>query len=289
MTSVYPLVSVCIPAYNCTRHIKEALMSVLDQSYPNLEIIVVDDGSTDDTFTKLKEWKDLRIKILQQPNKGASAARNLAVQHSRGEFIQFLDADDILSKSKIECQVERLVNTPSKLAVCSTVHFDDGKPCYDFRPSAYEDAFLYDTDDPADFYIRLLGGYDFNASMVQTAAWLTHRELVDKAGPWNESITVDDDGEFFSRVVLASSGIIKSDGFVYYRKYPFTSENLSSQTNHLSMTSLVNSALLKEQHLFAFNNSEQAKKAIFRQLADLQIQCYLKEPALYDLLTKMAF
>lgn len=285
MSSASPLVSVCIPAYNSAKQIKDAVNSVLGQTYANLELIIVDDGSTDDTSLELGNIKDDRVIILKQENKGASSARNLAISHSQGEFIQFLDADDMISNRKIENQVNILFGNPSKLSVCSTVHFDDGKSPAEFKPSPYEESFLCNTDDPVDFYIRLLGGYDFRASMVQTAAWLTHREIVKKAGLWNEDISLDDDGEFFTRVILASSGIIKSQDQVYYRKYPTTSKNLSSQTNHKAMTSLVNSVFLKEKHLFSKNDSEEAKRAIFRQLIDVQIKCYPEEPALYKLVT----
>jgi glycosyltransferase involved in cell wall biosynthesis len=285
MSSASPLVSVCIPAYNSAKQIKDAVNSVTNQTYANLEIIIVDDGSTDDTLIELGKIKDNRVVIFKQENKGASSARNLAISHSRGEFIQFLDADDMLSSCKIENQVNMLAGAPSKLSVCSTVHFDDGKSAAEFKPSPYEESFLCNTDDPVDFYIRLLGGYNFRASMVQTAAWLTHREIIKKAGLWNEDISLDDDGEFFTRVILASSGIIKSEGRVYYRKYPLTSKNLSSQTNHKAMTSMVNSVFLKEKHLFSKTNTQAAKRAIFRQLIDVQIKCYQKEPALYKLVT----
>ncbi len=98
----HPLVSVIIPAYNAQQYIGATLQSVICQSYPHLEIIVTDDGSTDKTAEIVKHAmiKDRRVKLLQQPNLGVAAARNLAIRESRGSFIAPVDADDICFPEK---------------------------------------------------------------------------------------------------------------------------------------------------------------------------------------------
>lgn len=100
-----PLVSVIIPNYNYANYLREAIDSVLTQTYSNIEIIVVDDGSEDDSRKVLEAYGD-RITPIFQENSGVSAARNNGVKHSKGEYVAFLDADDIWLPKKIEKQVE---------------------------------------------------------------------------------------------------------------------------------------------------------------------------------------
>ena len=99
-----PLVSVIIPAYNAERFLRDAIESALSQTYTPIEIIVVDDGSTDATPEILQAYAD-KIKIIRQDNAGLSAARNLGIAHSRGEWVAFLDADDMWDPEKIELQL----------------------------------------------------------------------------------------------------------------------------------------------------------------------------------------
>ena len=103
-----PLVSVIIPAYNAERFVARTLESVLSQTYKNIEVLVVNDGSTDRTVEIVESFarKDSRIRILHQPNLGAPAARNCGIRSAKGEYIAPLDADDIWHKEKIEAQVE---------------------------------------------------------------------------------------------------------------------------------------------------------------------------------------
>jgi glycosyltransferase involved in cell wall biosynthesis len=102
-----PLVSVIIPAYNAAKFIAETIESVLSQIYQNIEIVVVDDGSQDETSTIVRQFaaRDRRVRLIQQANAGVAAARNCAIQNSQGEFIVPIDADDIWYPQKIDKQV----------------------------------------------------------------------------------------------------------------------------------------------------------------------------------------
>lgn len=100
MPTTTPHVSVIIPAYNCASFISEALESVFSQTFTDYEVIVVEDGSTDNTYEILEQYKE-KIHILQQENAGVAAARNKGITHSQGEFIAFLDADDVFSHNKL--------------------------------------------------------------------------------------------------------------------------------------------------------------------------------------------
>ncbi|MDD5454425.1 MAG: glycosyltransferase [Candidatus Ratteibacteria bacterium] len=101
-----PLISVIIPAYNRAKFLEEAVKSVLAQTYKNWELIIVDDGSTDDTSEVVKKFLDERIIYLHQDNKGASAARNKGILKAKGEYIAFLDSDDMWLPQKLQKQLE---------------------------------------------------------------------------------------------------------------------------------------------------------------------------------------
>ena len=101
-----PLVSILVPAYNAAPYIAETLDSALAQTWQNIEIVVVDDGSRDDTLAIAKTYESKRVKVISQENKGASTARNRALKAAQGDFIQYLDADDLLAPDKIERQLK---------------------------------------------------------------------------------------------------------------------------------------------------------------------------------------
>lgn len=112
------LVSVIVPTYNRAHLIKRSVMSVLNQTYDNLELIIVDDGSTDNTEEIVKSIEDDRIIYIQQQNQGACAARNNGIDHAQGEFIAFQDSDDVWHKNKLERQLETLKQTGADLVFC---------------------------------------------------------------------------------------------------------------------------------------------------------------------------
>ncbi|MCS5704705.1 glycosyltransferase family 2 protein [Synechococcus sp. FGCU-3] len=106
------LVSIVTPAYNAAFAIREAIQSVLLQSYSSWELLIIDDGSTDTTAEVVRSFKDPRIQLIQQRNQGVSAARNCGLDAARGEFITFLDADDALPPRSLEARVQLLQRDP---------------------------------------------------------------------------------------------------------------------------------------------------------------------------------
>jgi len=94
-----------IPAYNAEKWISETIESALSQTWPEKEIIIVDDGSKDNTLLVAKKYQSKRVRIISQQNKGASAARNAALKSAQGDYIQWLDADDLLAPNKITAQM----------------------------------------------------------------------------------------------------------------------------------------------------------------------------------------
>ncbi len=112
-----PLVSIVVPTYNRAGNITKTVDSILDQTYKNIELIIVDDGSTDNTQDVLKSYAD-RIQYIYQDNAGPSAARNKGIQEAQGEFIAFLDSDDLWKPEKIEKQVELLIKAGPEVPCC---------------------------------------------------------------------------------------------------------------------------------------------------------------------------
>ena len=276
-----PLVSVIIPLYNAEQYIAETIQNVLNQTYRNVEILVIDDGSTDNGLAIAREYESEKVKIFSQPNSGASAARNIGLQESKGDFIQFLDADDLLSANKIEAQVELLKEDKYKIAYCTTLHFYEDEKIPDFEIS--EEKIGSDLENPVHFLINLYGGYDKDASMVTIHSWLTPRLLITNAGYWNESLTVDDDGEYFCRVLLQARNIVFTNNTAcYYRKYK-KNISVSSVKGKKSFESMFLSTSIKEENLLAANNSLNTKKGLAQQYLEIAVSSY---PAFKDISKK---
>jgi glycosyltransferase involved in cell wall biosynthesis len=205
-----PLVSALIPCYNAGRWIAETLESVLAQTWPNLEIIVVDDGSSDDSVAVIEKFDSSRINLIKQQNSGAASARNRAFNESSGVFIQYLDADDLLSPRKIELQMTRLADKPECVASAEWARFRDHKDEAHFvRDDTWQDL------PPVEW---LINAWQEGGGMLYPALWLVPRHTLIKAGPWRDDLSLNDDGEFFTRVVLASNQVLFCEGaLTYYR------------------------------------------------------------------------
>lgn len=253
---MHPLVSVIIPLYNAEHYIVETIESVKNQTWPNKEIIVVNDGSTDRSYDVARQMENDWIKVVTQPNSGASRARNHGLSLAKGDFVQFLDADDLISSSKLEVQVNALLQEPGKIAACSTVYFFDGENHLGNPAAQGEADFVFSTSDSFEFLLNLYG-VNGRKAMVTVHSWLTPMSVINKAGLWNETITVDDDGEFFCRVILESKGIVSTPGvFNYYRKFK-KGVNLSAKSDKDSVASMVKAIDLKYAHLL---NKRQAER-----------------------------
>jgi glycosyltransferase involved in cell wall biosynthesis len=247
-----PRVSIIIPCRNGVRWLGESIESCLGQSWPNLQIIVVDNGSTDGSLDLAKRYEARAVIVLACERAGASAARNVGLKHADGDLIQFLDADDFLDTDKIRRQVERLNAAPAaSLASGAWARFARDPSEAVFTPEAVWRNFA-----PEDFLIASwLGG-----GMMPNFAWLTPRAVIERAGPWNEALSVNDDGEFFCRVVLASSGIVfTADARGYYRSAGATT--LSRRRDGEALASAFIAVDLSCRHLLQRCNSAVAAKA----------------------------
>ncbi len=206
-----PLVSILIPAYKSEKWIGETLECVLEQSWSNLEVIVVDDGSPDNTLSVARQFEAGNVLIHSQKNAGAPAARNRAFSLSQGEYVIWLDADDLLSKDRIKNQFKALEErgTENSLASCNWGHF-----YYRTTKAKFVHTSLCKDLSPVDWLTHKMGE---NLHM-QTATWLVSRKVTELAGPWDSTLVSDDDGEYFCRVILNCDQIIfDPESYVYYR------------------------------------------------------------------------
>lgn len=168
-----PLVSVIIPTYNCAAFVEESIRSVLDQSYRRLECIVIDDGSTDDTPAVLAAIDDPRLVVIRTENRGISAARNTALDHARGDYIAFQDADDRWCPGKLERQVAIMEAESDVVAVFTNLRRFDGDA--DFRPGTQFDFFPELARVPAETVVcegrKIMG--DAFAYLIRMGEWPT--------------------------------------------------------------------------------------------------------------------
>ncbi|WP_354585086.1 glycosyltransferase family A protein [Hymenobacter sp. UYCo722] len=248
-----PTVSVLIPAYNAAAYIEQTLDSVLAQTWPNIEVIVVDDGSQDETLAKALRYAGGKVQIVSQANSGASAARNRAFALATGEYIQYLDADDLLQHNKIAVQMECFrLRTGTKLSSSAWAMFYDKPSDAAFTPTVL----WRDYSDPVQW---LVAAWE-NGVWMQPSAWLTHRSLIEAAGPWNEQLSLHDDGEFFSRVLLQSSEIVFcAEAISYYRKG--IADSLSSIRSANATESHLAVCRAYEVHLLAYRDEDATRRA----------------------------
>ena len=123
------LISVIVPVYNVEKYLDKCLNSIVNQTYKNIEIIVIDDGSTDECGIKCDEWqrRDNRIKVIHQENKGLSETRNTGIKNATGKYISFVDSDDYVDSQFIEKLYNTLRKTNSDISVCNYVHIKENK------------------------------------------------------------------------------------------------------------------------------------------------------------------
>jgi glycosyltransferase involved in cell wall biosynthesis len=206
-----PLVSVLIPAYNAGEWLADTLRSAAAQTWERKEIIVVDDGSTDRTLSIARQFEGESFRVYTQANQGAAATRNTAFSLSKGDYIQWLDADDLLAPDKVARQMSVLEQLQDKRTLVSGAW---GSFLYRHHRTKFVPTPLWADLLPTEWLLLKMG----NNLHMQTATWLVSRELTEAAGPWNTKLLGDDDGEYFCRVLLASHGVrFVPEAKVYYR------------------------------------------------------------------------
>jgi glycosyltransferase involved in cell wall biosynthesis len=265
-----PLVSVVIAAYNADKYILEAVNSVLKQTYTRLELIVVNDGSSDGTKDIVDSIEDPRLVSLNQMNKGQDAAFNHGYRKSKGDFIKFFDADDYLSANMIDEQIKAIETYPEYVAYAPLGRFFND----DLNTAKFIDHAYYRDANALDFLTS-----DYAGPMLQCGSMLMHRSLIDKSGLWNEDLILFNDTEFFTRILLRSKGVkITNKAKLYYRSGLSTS--LTAQKQRRFFESTKKAIELIEKHVLAVENSPRTRALI----ANLyQMRVYDMYPLFKDL------
>lgn len=276
------LVSILIPAHNAETWICDAIESALAQTWPHKEVIVVDDGSTDGTVAAAKKFQSRHVNVVSQTNAGASVARNHALRLAQGEIIQWLDADDLLARDKIELQIREggIIEDPRTLVSSSWGRFFRYPDRARFRPDG-----LWENLTPAEWMLRKL---DQNLWMAINA-WLVSRQLADAAGPWNPDLRRDNDGEYFCRVIRQASRIrFVGQARCFVRRANQASISNTRTLSRAKVESLLQSLSLHVRHMRALEDSERSRAACARLLQRWFIYFYPEHPDLVQQLRGLA-
>ncbi|MGA1870996.1 MAG: glycosyltransferase family 2 protein [bacterium] len=188
--SEYPLVSVIIPLYNQKQFVGEAIESILEQSYPNIEIIVVNDGSTDDPGKILEQFCG-KITLINQENRGLAGARNTGINNAHGEYFQFLDADDFLHRDKIKLQLEYSEIEEDSISYCEiSRYYGDKNAIFSRNVGKIEDIFS-----------RYYNLWDYYPTPIHSL--LFKKETIQKFGLFPEDLKANEDRYYLAKMAAA--------------------------------------------------------------------------------------
>lgn len=226
-------VSLIIPVYNSARYLRQCMDSVIGQTYEELEIICINDGSTDDSLTILEEYagRDERIRIFSKGNegKGAASARNLGLKNATGEYVQFIDSDDFFESDMVESLIVKAMDTGAEVVLCSGQMFDDEKQCVSGRlphPDLYyaPDMESFSWKDCPEYICEIADNYAWNK--------LFRRQLLIDYGLSFTPIPISDDQDIsMIAPIVAKQVAVVDRALINYRVGTGTSQ-CDSQTRH---------------------------------------------------------
>jgi GT2 family glycosyltransferase len=255
----------------------EAVDSALAQTWPKKEIIVVDDGSRDNSLSIAQQSESNSVRVLSQENRGAAAARNQAFALSSGEYVKFLDADDLLHPRLLEAQMQRISDSDTMVASAGWGRFyNDDLSTFTLSPQS-----VWRDMDARDWLVE---SWMDARPMMQAGIFLIPRQLIQARGGWNETLSLIDDFEFFARILSSASEVrFTPDTPVYYRSG--RSGTLSKAGSRGAVESALKSVLLGTDHLLAVRGDARARRACANLLQDF---IYTYYPDHCDLLRKAA-
>jgi len=204
-------ISVIVPCYNAAAYIAMSIDSVLAQTFTQFELILIDDGSTDETASIIATYKDPRIRFYQQENKEQCKASNYGLSLAQGKYIKFFDADDVLNETHLQAQWEKIQGTADTLVSCAWGRF------YNEDPQSAN--FIPETvwkDMPSLEWIKasLAQPYD----MMGAWLWLIPKTLLDKVRGWDERLSLNNDFEFSMRLLTHVKEVrFAENAKLYYR------------------------------------------------------------------------
>ena len=227
-----PLVSVIIPNFNYSNYLGQTIESVLAQTYDNIEILVVDDGSTDNSVEVAKQYSN-KIRLICQSNGGVSSARNEGIRNSRGSFVCFLDADDFWERNKLELQMNRALETNSGLIYSGYLECDANL-------SVIREILPVFQGYCEGFYRRRPGSA---IALLGTSTALIRRDVIDLVGTFDTTLNTSADWDYLRRVSKFTDFAFVPSPLVRYRRH---GSNMSSgslvkyyQDNEKAVTKMV--------------------------------------------------
>ena len=213
-----PTITVIIPAYNAMVFLPETLESVLQQTWTDFEVLIVNDGSTDHIASWVSEAADPRVKLISQENKGLSEARNTGINHAQGEYIAFLDADDLWESTKLEKQIQCFETKPEIGLVYTWTQLVDetGKPT----------GVKYDSQLEGDVWQQILVG----DIVCSGSSAMVRRSCFDQVGVFDPNLSAAEDFDMWTRIAAHYPFAVVKEFLLNYRQH---SSNMSR--NHLKM------------------------------------------------------
>jgi glycosyltransferase involved in cell wall biosynthesis len=219
-----PTISVIIPAYNAEQTIVETINSVLKQTFAYWELIVINDGSTDNTLKLLTEIKDSRIKVFSYPNGGLAAARNRGIALASGKYISFLDADDMWTSDKLELQLKALVQNPKAGVAYSWTMCMDNKTK------------LFHTGVTASFQGNVYPQLLVNNFIASGSNVLLTKEAVDSVGEFDGNVRSVEDWDYWLRLAPIWDFVVVPKPQIIYR---LSSDSMSSKVDVMETNMLL--------------------------------------------------
>ena len=269
-------VSVCIPCHNSAPYVGQAIDSILSQTWQSFEIIVVNDGSTDDSGEVLNHYESPRVKVISASLGSAAKSRNLALASAQGYWIKFFDADDLLHPEAIERQMERLSERVDAVASSAWGRFySDDLGTFNLNPqSVWRDMGATDW---------LVEAWRDAQPMTQPGMFLIPRDLLNQTGGWDESLSLIDDFEFFARIFChASEVLFTPEATLYYRSG--LQGSLSGQKSRRAVESAFHSLLKGTAHLLERRSDPLARLSCANVLQDFIYTYYPDHPDLRALI-----
>ncbi len=222
------VVSCIVPVYNGERYVTEAVDSILRQSWDALDVIVVDDGSTDDTVQALAPF-EARVRVIRQDNAGPGAARNHGLEESRGEFVAFLDADDIWVDDKLEAQLALLRDRP-EVDLCSGHLQSFWIPELDHERARFQDH-PYHREQP----------------MLSPCTLLTRRSVFEALGGFDPALRTGEDTDWFIRFMRAGYRIETLPRLLLHRRQHTANLTREARPGYDGVLELIKRALDRER------------------------------------------
>ncbi|GAB1858093.1 glycosyltransferase [Flavobacteriaceae bacterium MHTCC 0001] len=273
-----PLVSICIPMYNVAEYIEETLRRVLEQSYENIEIIIVDDHSTDNSYRLAKKFQSEKVKLFKNERKGGNAARNFAFKLSQGTYVKFMDSDDYCSNDMIKKQLDRMLKEGTEDTL---IH----SPLKMFYPDSTMLAPPRTIDKDFIPGIELLVAIWKREGFNVPHCHLMHRNLVIKAGPWDEELIKNQDGEYFARVAaVADKSLAVKDVFAFWRQ---TNKGVSAQKSIKAHAAVLHSYDLIAQLLLKYQDTPFMRELCGKYIGFFVLENYPQVKAIFPELERI--